>query len=129
MAAVRPSAGDGYQYMTDSFLQCWEVSRDPYNITTDAEAPMTPEESALIHGLAQTMPQMSDCATVPWLDASRWILRQDSFDVRFDMDSVLEDHGPGIYSVVLWADVGGETEAVGEHLIFHETEQPQEYNP
>ena len=129
VAAVRPPAGDGYEYTSDSFTQCGEVSRDPYNISPDADAPDTPEDSALLHGLAKTLPLFTDCATLPWL-------RRFTVDYATRQFRRAHGHGAGvgrprprIYTVILWAEVGGEAAAVAEFPIFHETEPPDLYYP
>ena len=124
-AAVRPQAGDGYYYVSDSFTQQICSGRDPYEVPPDASAPQTPEESHWRHNVPRTMA----CVTsrVPWLDASIWKLRTDSFDVRVNVKSVLKTHGSGIYTVVLWANIDGDQEVVSEYPIFYETKLPDGY--
>ena len=124
-AAVRPQAGDGYYYASGSFIQEICSGVDPYKVPSDTPAPRTPEEAHMWHGL----PRFETCVTerIPWLDASVWNVRSDSFDVRVNVKTILRTHGPGVYSVVLWANVEGKQELVGEYSIFYKTEPPVEY--
>ena len=36
--------------------------------------------------------------------------------------SVLEDHGPGVYAVVMWALLNGRPEVISGYAIFQEVE-------
>ena len=67
--------------------------------------------------------------TVPWIDASRWSVKDHSFEVHADVGEVLDEHGHGIYTIVLRANVDGESAVVSEYLILHETEPPAGYGP
>ena len=80
-----------------------------------------------MHSRAKAGFSLCKNATIPWLDASRWKLRTDSFDVRVGLRSILQQHGPGVYTVVLWANLDGEKEVVSEYSIFHETKPPSGY--
>ena len=126
VAAVRPPAGAGYYYTTNNFTPQVCSTLDPYEVPTDSPAPRTPEESNHLIDL----PRYEFCIALgsqPWLDASRWKLETTSFDVWVNLRPVLKGNGPGIYTVVLWANVNGEPEVVGEYPIFHETEPPEGY--
>ena len=68
-------------------------------------------------------------ATESWTDASHWSVREDSLEVHANVGEVLDKHGPGIYTIVLWANVDDESTVVSEYLIFHKTEPPVGYGP
>ena len=126
-ASVRPPARSGYYYPSDSFSDCGSQYPEPQDIPSDAKAPRTPEESSSMHLVAKLALPSLECAIVPWLDAARWKLRTDSFEVRVDMNRVLKNHGPGIYTIALWAVIDGKSEVFSEYSIFHETEPPDGY--
>ena len=127
VASVRPEAKDGWYYKSDDFTMCLDDYPEPQDFPPDTPAPRTPEESKKMHSLAKAWVSLCKNATVPWLDASRWKLSKDSFDVRVGLHSILRQHGPGVYTVVLWANLDGEKEVVSEYSIFHETEPPDRY--
>ena len=126
-ASVRGPAPAGSNYTSNGFTQEICSGPDPYDVPPDAQAPQTYSEARQAHLLASTKPLTCRTSRIPWLDASRWKLSKDHFDVQVSLKSVLRTHGPGVYSIVLWADVGGEQEVVGEYSIFHETKPPDEY--
>ena len=127
VASVRPEAKDGWHYKSDDFTMCLDDYPEPQDFSSDTPAPRTPEESKRMHSLAKARVSLCKNVTVPWLDASRWKLSRDSFDVRVGLRSILRQHGPGVYTVVLWANLEGEKEVVSEYSIFHETEKPSGY--
>ena len=51
--------------------------------------------------------------------ASRWILRDDntSFEISADLMDLIASHGPGMYTVVLFAGLKGESEAVSSYSV------------
>ena len=126
-ASVRAPARDGWYYTSDSFTRCLDDYPEPQDFPPDAAAPRTPEESTLMHNLAKARTLPCKDTTVPWLDASNWKLETHSFEVRADLGPVLRQHGPGIYTVVLWANINGEQRIVSEFPIYYETEPPDGY--
>ncbi|MYC36440.1 MAG: CAP domain-containing protein [Chloroflexi bacterium] len=127
VASIRPEAKDGWHYSSDNFTMCLNDYPEPQDFPPDTPAPRTPEESHTMHSRAKAGISLCKNATIPWLDASRWKLRTDSFDVRVGLRSILQQHGPGVYTVVLWANLDGEKEVVSEYSIFHETKPPSGY--
>ena len=127
-ASVRGPAPAGSHYTTSSFTQEICSGPDPYDVPPDASAPQTYSEARQAHLLASTKPLTCKTSRIPWLDASRWRLSKDHFDVQVSLKSVLRTYGPGVYSIVLWADVGGVQEIVSEYSIFHETKPPDGYS-
>ena len=59
----------------------------------------------------------------PWVmeavTALEWDVDGDSFSITADLSDVLALRGAGVYTVVLWAELGGEPEVVSEYSIFH----------
>ena len=135
VAVLRSRAGSGYSYDSDDFTACaHDHSIDPQDISPDVHPPITIKESTWLHNraaasVAEEETNLCEIIVVPWIDASRWFVGKDSFEVRANMGDVLDEHGPGIYTVVLWADVEGERVPVGEYPVFHDTEPPDGYGP
>ena len=55
----------------------------------------------------------------------------DHFALAADLTGLLEEHGPGVYTVILMAsladDTGDEGEIISEYSIFHEVRPPRTY--
>ena len=49
----------------------------------------------------------------------------DVFTLRTDLSDLLEEHGPGVYTVTLVADLDNdERQTISEYSIFHESRPP-----
>ena len=127
VASIRPEAKDGWHYAEDNFTMCLHDYPEPQDFSPSSPAPRTPEESKRMHSSAKAKVALCKDVTIPWLDASRWELSKDSFDVRVSLRSILRQQGPGVYTLVLWANIGGEKEVISEYSIFHDTEPPDGY--
>ena len=62
---------------------------------------------------------------VPWITASEWKISNNAFSVKADIGIV----PPGVYTIVVWAPLGGEREVVSEYSIFHGITPPDTYTP
>ena len=121
IASVRPPV---HRYESDTFTEEACDHPDPVDFPANSPAPADPEEARAMHRAARSVPVHCVDVTLPWLDASLWTLSTDSFDVQVSLESILEKHGTGVYTVALWANVDGESEVVSEYSTFHETEPP-----
>ena len=67
--------------------------------------------------------------TYPWITAKRWEVTVDTFDVEANLTEVLAQHGPGVYSVVVWwSDAAtGDFLTMAEYSIFYRVEPPETY--
>ena len=63
----------------------------------------------------------SSLVTYPLITANYWRLGQESFFVSADVRTVLDAHGPGVYSILLWAPFAGTDEKVNisHYSVFH----------
>ena len=125
VAAVRPPVKPGWSYSTHTLSTEVCTGDDPYEFDADAPAPLTYEEARFLSYIRPV--RLCEPIARPWVNASRWELETQSFDVRVDLGSVLKEHGPGVYTITLWAVVGGKSRVVSVYPIFHETERPDGY--
>ena len=63
------------------------------------------------------------------MPASTWRAEGRDFEVVADLAEVLDEHGPGVYTVVVWAPLNGRQAVVSAYSIFHETEPLEGYGP
>ena len=65
----------------------------------------------------------------PWITASKWDVSANSFDVKADISDLLDKHGKGVYTVVLWANLGSERDVVSQYSIWVGIDPPDTYTP
>ena len=113
----------------DFFHKALSRCLDPYEMPPDTQPPQSAEAARLLHYLAKTTSEAPALITVPWITATQWRADGNSFGVEANLRSVLAKHGPGIYSVVVWGPLDGETSVIAEYSIFHEIDPPGTYDP
>ena len=69
-------------------------------------------------------PQMR---TIPWITAREWRTTGESFTVAADISGIVNQYGPGVYTIVVWAHLMGDDNVVSEYSIFHEVTPPDTY--
>ena len=50
-----------------------------------------------------------------------------NFNLEADVSAVLDHHGPGVYTVQVWATLDGEPAVISAASVFHEVEVPEGY--
>ena len=121
-------AGKGY--VGGSYEYDYSRCLDPYHVPSDAPAPSPTNPSVHVTGLDEAL-KLADLRTVKtanWIVANQWEVSADSFELRANVSELLDHHGPGVYSVMTWAILGGELHNVSYYSIFHEIEPPLTYS-
>ena len=80
-------------------------SFDPHSVPADSPPPQSPEESKALYEEAQRAIVELELVTgsLPMLGASVWKVSTHDFDVVADVGEVLEEYGPGVYTLhVRW---------------------------
>ena len=131
IAALRyPLTGNSFwteAEFTDRYSSC----PDPYDVPPEAPAPRSHDEAHRFweQAYAASQAQREQTVTVPWITASKWTARGTEFSVTANVSKLLSKYGPGVYTVLLWGDMGGEDVPISQYSIFHEIEPPDTYNP
>ena len=73
------------------------------------------------------MPARPTSVEVPYITAQKWVASGSQFAARADIRDVLDQHGPGVYRVVVWGPVGGVPTFISQYPIFHDVEPPSGY--
>lgn len=102
----KPLSGGAY-YPSDVSTFLWQSSLDPYSLD-----PNTPR------GRASPVTTTTKSKVVPWTTANVWRDSGQSFQLEADISAVVNDLGPGIYTVVIWGKAGGESVALTNFSIF-----------
>ncbi len=131
IAAFRyPLTGNRFWH-EDQFTKRYSPCPDPYGVPLDAPAPRSPDEAHEFWEEAYAASQNREELTItgPWITASNWIARGAEFSVTTDISELLSKYGPGVYTILLWGELGGEDVPVSQYSIFYEVEPPGTYSP
>ena len=104
VAGIRPPPGEGKHYIEEDLTQQYRPCLSPYDVPPDMPAPLSYEQSHEISQAARDASKGRDTKTVmaPWVTASHWAVTGERFVVKADLSEVMDEHGPGVYTVVVW---------------------------
>ena len=130
IAYLREPLPGGWYYPDDEKISTYRPCPDPYEVPSDAEAPASHEEAhehwERAYSLSQSVidvPIIMDAIT-----ATKWRVNGGGFSITADLRDVLDAHGPGVYTVVLWGTLDGESEMISIYSIFHDIPRPTGYD-
>lgn len=110
MVFVRPPAGPGRFYPDDVADYSWERGPDPYEVSPSL--PRTTEHPSPDE-------KISLQADVPWVTAGTWSEGSEGrFVVQADLSDAITAAGPGVYTVVIWAQRGGDSLSVSNYALW-----------
>ena len=112
MAFLREPLPPGTYYVPDPDSFTWEDCPSPYDVSPD-----TPR---LQPGFTSPRTPLAGLSQVTWITALSWQVAGASFSVQADVRHILEDHGPGVYTVLVWGEADGEDVALTNYSIFVE---------
>ena len=92
----------------------------------DAPAPATVAEAGGLSAAARAYSR-TESVTGAFITASMYEVAGDEFALEADVSEVLEQHGPGVYTVQVWATLEDEPAIVSAVSVFHEVEVLEEY--
>lgn len=125
-ASLREPLTGGWFYPEDEYSTTQSTCPDPYDVAPTAPAPKSHSEANAFwqsaYDASQSSPPRS--VIVPWITARAWDISATEFSVVADIGQVLRQHGPGVYTVTLWADIGGIREPVSEYSVFYMVDIP-----
>ena len=121
VAAILEPPEPGSFYGDDSYLEESTPCPNPYDMPPETPAPASPEQALKAHEDAKRRSQTATnlTHTVPFLMADRWDQSPIRFDVSVDIGDVLEEHGPGVYTVMIGDFVTGKYILLSVYSIFH----------
>ena len=124
VASLRPSASGGAD---DEYTTPHKPCPDPYGVPLDAPVPLSVEESQEIRRAVYRASQASErrSITASWITARWWNVDGASFEATADIDALLLQYGEGVYTVVVWAPLGGRQVPISRYSIFHGITPPE----
>ena len=126
VAALRPPPNPGWYYSEHTFSRSYSTCPDPYQVPEDAPPPASPDEATEFWGEAYyaSKYQIEQETIGPWITSSTWTVRDTLFSVSADIRKVLDEHGSGVYTVVVRGNIDGENAVISQYSIFHEVVPP-----
>ena len=100
---------------------------DPYDVTPASPAPRSPDEVGRFLKVAQdTSRQGRDISmTLPYVIASEWTVRGNTFSVKADLSDLLAKYGDGVYTIFVGdRRVDDESATISLHSIFYGVTPP-----
>ena len=130
VAFLRMPLTGGSFWVEDESSFPYNPCPDPYDIPPDAPAPRSPKEATEFKQAAYHASQARPSTTimVPWITASVWETKVGKFTVAADLSDVIAAFDSGVYTVMLWAKLGGEDVVVSQYSIFHGVTPPDTYD-
>lgn len=132
VAAFRRPLPEGWSYREDEFLRNYSPCPDPYDVPSDAPPAGSHDEA---HALWQEAYDASQNRTeqtiiVPWITASEWTAKGEAFSVTANINDVLNGRTEGgVYTILVWGNIGGEDVPISRYSIFHGVTPPDTYTP
>ena len=130
VAGLRPPLTDGSRWTTHEFTQRPSSCPSPYDVPADSPAPRSLSEAHSFWKQAYNASSggSKDLETGKWITARKWDVSGDAFAVDADLRAILDAHGEGVYTVMVWVQGQIEYEAISQYSIFHGITPPGTYN-
>ena len=130
IAGLRRPLSGGQYYRSDQFTRSHSPCPNPYDVASDAPAPGSHDEAHAFWQAAYDASQARETqnVTASWITASKWMATKEGLVLEADLEDLLERHGAGVYSIIMWGRIGGEDVVVSEYSIFHGITVPDTYD-
>ncbi len=126
VAFLRKPLGSGFYYIDDEFTSTYSPCPDPYDVDSLAPPAASQEEAhdlwQAAYDASRESPEVS--FTGQRITMSKWRVSPQRFSVEADLSQLLEEHGPGIYTITMWGIVDEEEGVISQYPIFHEIDPP-----
>ena len=129
VASLREAASGGSRWTANSHTANYHPCPDPYDVSATALPPLSASEALAVWETMRAASQKTQpqSLTVPWVAAQQWRVDSDSFSVRADISRILDQHGPGVYTILVWADVRSARSPISQYSLFFDTNPPDTY--
>ena len=126
VAILREPPPQGRYYRGDETYEAVEFCQDPRDVAPDAPVPDSIGEAEDVQQEVSDASRRGIVRTVPimHITASRWVADGNAFSVRANLAGLTNRHGPGVYTISILTELGGEDVLVSQYSIFHDTKPP-----
>ena len=129
IASLRWPLTGSYYWPDSSYSATHRRCPDPYDVSADAPGPRSVEESQRFWQEAYALSQslLPIPITAAWITAQEWTVSGGGFSVRADISSLLAEHGNGVYTVMVWGNIGDERAVISQYSMFYGVTPPGTY--
>lgn len=131
VAFLEPPLTENSDFLDDEFTDTYIPCPDPYKVPAASPSPRSPGEAVdlWVAAYEESLEIAEITVGGRWVTASEWHADDKFFSVKADLSKVLDEHGPGVYTITVW---GWQPEAdtsviVSEYSIFHGIAPPDAY--
>lgn len=130
VASLLPPAPPGYSYtdLPETFSFSYQRCNSPYDVPGDTLSATSDAEQVARDALSRVNNPFNYSTAVNWIVASDWQADGTKFAVKADVGKILEKHGKGIYTLTVWADLGGKLVPISKVSLFHGIPRPPGYD-
>ena len=122
VAALRPPLSDARYYTESQYLRTYRACPNPYAVASGRPAPSSYSEAVKLRRQIREGPRPAREIEVPWITARAWDIDVTEFRVTAGFSRILKKHGPGIYTVRVWAKRGSVDVLVSRYSILYDPE-------
>lgn len=130
VASLRSPLPPGWSYPTERYDHEYWPCPSPYDVPSDAPPARTYSEAMKLWDVAyqasESQPRQQ--IVVQRITATEWKVTSSTFKVAADVSKVTRRHGPGVYTLLLWADLDGRSVVVAEYSMFYGITPPNTYD-
>ena len=130
VGALRPPLSGDWNYDEDGFDESHKPCPDPYDVPAETTAPLSHDE-VLKYWQAAFQASLTapvEHLRVPWITASVMRARDQFFSITANLSGLLDDHGDGVYTVLIWGNMDGEDIVISQYSIFLGIVAPENYD-
>ena len=108
------------------------VCPDPYAVPAGAPPPSSWLEEQGLYLAAwgaylSASGKQPPMVTIPWITALRWEVTVETFHIEADLSELTAQHGPGVYTVMVWWSDRDDYIALAQYSIFYRATPPESY--
>ena len=126
VATVREPPPRGSYYEYDESDEIAELCPSPFDVRADSPVPESVDEAGVLwrRPRAASLRGIEREVPVLHITASRWVAQETSFSVRANIVAVTNRHGPGVYTVAIITETGGDEVLLSQYSLFYKTVPP-----
>ena len=129
IAGLRPPPGQNAYYTEHSRKRVVDRCPSPYDIPAGSPGPDSPGEAREFWQQAKDTPRPTVGIEYLLITMTGWSVSGDSFSISGSLKELLDRWGSGVYTLMLWGDLDGDSIPVAQYAIFHGITPPDTYTP
>lgn len=127
VAILRSPLPSNRSYTEHQFSKGQSQCPDPYAVPADTPGPGSHDAAHRVDREADSISLPKLQVSGPRITASSWRANGQDFAVTANFREVIDQHGPGVYTVEVWGNAGEEYVVISRYAIFYGVEPPGGY--